>query len=319
MSTNWRNRGHFPTGALILIALGCLWLYANSHPEVDAWYIVFHYWPVILILLGLGHLIDFALTPRPAEPSVAGGAPPPVFRPRTGEILAVVLLILFLVWAIHSSPGNHKPIHDFKDAALSGATSLNVSLELPAGNLNVASGASSGSAAQANFIYDPREGAPQWDYSVNGTAASLDVTQSSVHTHFSTRQNAWDVRLNGDVLSSLHINVGAGETKLRFKDLGPEIVDVQIGAGSLDADLAGNWKQDADITIQGGVGSAVIHIPSSVGVSVHTEGGLGVVQTDGLKRDDDHDWHNDALGKNPVTLHVSVKGGIGEIRLVPEL
>lgn len=49
---------------LILIALGVLFLAENFYPGFSAWRLIAHYWPVILIVVGLKKLFDYFTWPR---------------------------------------------------------------------------------------------------------------------------------------------------------------------------------------------------------------------------------------------------------------
>ncbi len=52
--SNGRVHRRSITGALILIAFGVLFLYANLRPDFDPWSVLSRYWPLILIFWGLG-------------------------------------------------------------------------------------------------------------------------------------------------------------------------------------------------------------------------------------------------------------------------
>jgi hypothetical protein len=47
---------------------------------------------------------------------------------------------------------------------------------------------------------------------------------------------------------------------------------------------------------------------------VNAEGGIGAVNAHGLKRDGDA-YVNDAYGKSPTTIDMTIHGGVGEINL----
>jgi len=74
-------------GALLLIGIGGLFLYANLNPDFNPWPLLAKYWPVLLILWGVGKLVDyFILRDTPA----AAGA-----RVTAGDIIGLVFLIIF--------------------------------------------------------------------------------------------------------------------------------------------------------------------------------------------------------------------------------
>ena len=76
----------------------------------------------------------------------------------------------------------------------------------------------------------------------------------------------------------------------------------------------GERAKDLEAEIQGGVGEATIRLPKNVGVVATVHGGLGSIDTHGLKEEDGQ-YVNEAYGKSPTTIHLSVNGGIGSIKL----
>jgi hypothetical protein len=111
--------------------------------------------------------------------------------------------------------------------------------------------------------------------------------------------------------------MGAGQSDMKLGELNVTNLNVSIGAGQMNLDLTGDRKNDLQAQIHGGVGSAKIRLPRGVGVRVHASGGIGSIDADGLKRDGDA-YINDALGKSPATITMTIEGGIGEIKLEEE-
>jgi hypothetical protein len=79
-------------------------------------------------------------------------------------------------------------------------------------------------------------------------------------------------------------------------------------------DLTGDYAQDFDTRIQGGVGEATVLLPSEVGVRAKAAGDLGKINAEGLQKEGQA-YVNDAYGDSDVTLRVEVQGGVGEINL----
>jgi hypothetical protein len=65
------------------------------------------------------------------------------------------------------------------------------------------------------------------------------------------------------------------------------------------------------------VGSATIRLPKDEGVRVVASGGIGAIHADGLKSRGDA-YVNDAYGKTPQTIDLTVHGGVGQINLEEE-
>jgi len=52
-----RNRPSI-AGGLIVVTVGIVFLIANLQPDLDFWSIAMRYWPVILIVIGLGKIFE---------------------------------------------------------------------------------------------------------------------------------------------------------------------------------------------------------------------------------------------------------------------
>jgi predicted membrane protein len=87
-----------------------------------------------------------------------------------------------------------------------------------------------------------------------------------------------------------------------------------MGAGDASVDMTGNWGQNLDANIRGGVGKLTLHLPRDVGVRIQAEGGIGKIDAVSLKQEGNV-YVNDALGRSEVTLHISIRGGVGQVIL----
>ena len=108
--------------------------------------------------------------------------------------------------------------------------------------------------------------------------------------------------------------MGAGESNLDLDSLTLTELDLQMGAGKTTVDLTGDYGQDLEARIQGGVGQATVLLPSEVGVRAKAAGGLGAINAEGLQKEGQA-YVNDAYGDSDVTLRLDVQGGVGEINL----
>ena len=295
-------------GAVILIAVGALFLTSNLLPDWDVWPFMSRYWPVILILLGLGKLWD-ALR----APAAPGSAPA---RGGGGGAVAIVLIVLFFAFAATRGRGfgRYHIVHDSQSVDAQGADSVAVSIEMSAGELRISGGTPK--LLDANFDYNEAEGKPYISYQPSGKDARLTFTQDGSR-HLGREHNVWDLRMNDDAVRELHIQMGAGQENLRLGGMRLTRVSVEMGAGQLDADLTGDWKQDLDMQVHGGAGQATIRLPKDVGVRARASGALGSISAHGLRREGGY-YLNDLYGKSPVTINVDVEGAVGEIRLIEE-
>lgn len=296
-------------GAIIIIAIGVLFLIFNLRPDFNPWPIIARYWPLILIFAGLGMVWDSFMNRR--NPDHAGG------RWISGAALALLILaILFGVTSWHGRRHSGNYHHDTKSVERQNAKSISAHIEIPAGQLTL-SGASV-SLVDADFDYNESEGKPDVQYSVTGDRGQLDITQKREGgVHIGNTRNDWNLRMANDIPIELSVNMGAGHDDLRLRGMNVTRLEVNMGAGELDLDLTGQRKTDLDATIQGGVGSATVRLPREVGVEVHATGGIGSISAHGLKRDGDA-YVNDAFGKTPISIKMTIEGGVGEINLIQE-
>ncbi|MFZ0522122.1 MAG: toast rack family protein [Candidatus Acidiferrales bacterium] len=299
------RRGSF-TAALVVIAIGVFFLFVNLHPGPDVWwYVLSHYWPVFLIIIGLGKMFD-AWMDR-ARPN--GGTRPDHY----GAPIAVLIIALLLGLAVWRGRAVHGNLHDSQNIALQGAQSVTANLEIPAGKLDLSGGATQ--LVDADFNYLAEDGKPTVDYSVANGRGDLNITQTNKrHIQFATRPNDWVLRFSDAVPLELNVQMGAGESNLRLQGLNVSSLDVNIGAGHLRLDLTGPRKTNLNVVIHGGVGAASIRLPKDIGVRVHASGGIGAVTSGGLTREGD-DYVNAVVGKTPANIDVSIEGGIGAINL----
>jgi hypothetical protein len=178
-------RGRSFIGPVVLICIGVFFLVANLVPSFDPWEVMSKYWPVILILIGLGKVWDFYAVRR--YPEMTGGSG------STGLLIAVVLFMGLLglgVW--HSQRQTaHAMKHDTQTVDLGGATAVTANLQFPAGQLTVKSG--SGHLLDADFTHDDAINAPQLNYSVNGGHGDLSLVDNHDQVHYGNGDDEWDL------------------------------------------------------------------------------------------------------------------------------
>jgi predicted membrane protein len=194
------------------------------------------------------------------------------------------------------------------------AQSARAQLKMGAGELTITGGADQ--LMEADISYNVSNWKPKVNYDVSGQEGELIVKQGSAEgaNLSGEARNEWDISLNDELPTDLVVQMGAGESNLDVDSLTLTGVDLQMGAGKTTVDLTGDYAQDFEASIQGGVGEATVLLPSEVGVKAKAEGGLGKINAKGLKREGDS-YVNDAYGESDVTLNVDVQGGVGEINL----
>jgi hypothetical protein len=219
------------------------------------------------------------------------------------------------------------------------AESVRVQVRMGAGELTIAGGAEA--LMEADFAYNVPRWEPIVSYDVANGEGRLVVRQPSTdHVSVGRRTRyEWDLRfdeitpldlrieagvgrqmidLAGLRITRLGVTLGAGDAEINVSN-NPELerLDFDLGVGRVEIDMRGPWDQDVAVSIQGGVGSTTVRLPSDVGVRVTVTRGLGDVDTNGLRRQDGA-WVNAAYGTADVTMDLRIRTGVGSVTLSVE-
>ena len=210
---------------------------------------------------------------------------------------------------IHTGP----PEHQTKVLELDKSELTRVEIKMGAGELRVNGGTPK--LMEADFDYNVPGWKPQVEYHSTGVRSDIEISHPSGAAPHG--ESKWNLRFNDSVLMDLVVHMGAGEARLNLGSLNLRSVAFNLGAGEVDVDLRGNPKRSYDVQIQGGVGQATVHVPSSVGISATAAGGIGEINVRGLEKRNGR-WINPLHENAPVTIRLDVKGGVGQIDLVAD-
>ena len=216
----------------------------------------------------------------------------------------------------HAISGTGETIHESNTVDLAkakGVERVRVNLELHAGELDVDGGAKE--LMEADFTYNVASWKPEVRFERSGFRSTLAVKQGGASATMGSTKNEWRLRLNDQIPTDFSLKCGAGENRLNLGELDLRDVQVHIGAGRVELDLRGRQpKHDYSVSIHGGVGEAVVHLPADTGVVATASGGIGEIEVSGLEKQGD-EWRSGAAGKGKSTIHLDVHGGIGKITI----
>jgi outer membrane murein-binding lipoprotein Lpp len=196
---------------------------------------------------------------------------------------------------------------------LGDAESVSVEINLGAGDLQVAGGATE--LLEADFSYNVAELKPEVEYSDGRLVIRQpDIGGLPVLRDITGYRNEWMLLLNDQVPIDLKVDVGAGTSNLQLADLSLTGFDISLGAGNSTIDLSGRWENDLDITINAGAGELHVKLPGDVGTRVEVETGIGSVNAPDLTKNGNI-YTNAAYDQSDVALRVSIEAGVGQINL----
>jgi len=194
---------------------------------------------------------------------------------------------------------------------LNGAARANIELDIGAGQLEVHGGTDK--LLNGYFEYNVAANKPVVQTAWNGSHAIVTIRRPSGHPHGG--RNNWNLELNSNTLLDLALNCGAGQARMNLGDVQLRSLEVHMGAGQVDIDLRGHPTRDYEVNVAGGVGQVTIHLPQEVGIRADAQGGIGEINVSGLQKTAGH-YENALYNQGKVNVHITVHGGIGEIRLI---
>ena len=190
-----------------------------------------------------------------------------------------------------------------------------VDIKMGAGELHVEGG--SPKLMDAQFDYNVVGSKPIVHYNASSFRGDIVVEQPSGFHGGTNSTYKWDLRFNNKLPLDVVTHLGAGEAHMDLGAMNLRNVQVHMGVGQVELDLRGKPTHDYDVQIEGGIGQAIVHLPSTVGIVANASGGIGDIEVHGLEKNNGR-WTNAAYEHSPVTIHVNVSGGIGNITLTAE-
>ncbi|MEO8287320.1 MAG: toast rack family protein [Chloroflexota bacterium] len=268
-----------------------------------------------------------------AQVQSAGYTAQPVASRRRSGLVAgilaglVVMAVLVAVWAVLWLMGATKafdrlasvkvgPLLVESNAVPVGkAEAVAVTVEMGQGTLTLQGGA--GDLLNADFNYNVNAWKPIVTYNESSTQGALNIGQAHSEGFIRTPdgvRNDWSLRLKDGLPMTLSASLGAGSSTIKLDGLSVSKLDLSSGAGETTLDLTGNWKHNLEATLRTGIGDTTIRLPQDVGVRLTIDGGLSNVSTGGLNHNGKY-YTNDAYGKTPVTVEITVQSGIGSVKI----
>ena len=230
-------------------------------------------------------------------------------------LIGIILLVLVSFLLVNIFEEADVARTDSQSVDLGNAAAVRAEVSMEMGHLEIAGGADN--LMNADLAYAAAEWKPVVEYSVNGHQGALVVQPpEEIDSPPYEAGYHWNMRLNSDVPIDLKVTQYMGDASLHLGGLTLSALELETGAGDVLVDLSGNWQNNFNSSILGGVGRTTILLPDDVGVIVDVRGDTGV-NPSGLIRGG-NSYVNSAFGESNVTLSIDVVSGFGEINLEVE-
>jgi hypothetical protein len=203
--------------------------------------------------------------------------------------------------------------HETQSIDLDKSNAAAVEIRMGAGELHLKSGTPK--LLDADFTYNVPEWKPVVEYRAGASRGELVISQPKSGSTSGNTVYTWDLKLNGQLPLDITANLGAGQADMTLGEMNLRNVVVNIGAGELKMDLRGQPARDYSVIVHGGVGQATVYLPKDVAIAATASGAIGDISASGLEKRNGV-WINPDRVTAPVTVHLDVNGGVGDIHLI---
>lgn len=254
-----RRRGGVPVFAIVLVLLGVLLLLQTTGVvSWGIWGILWRFWPVIIIAIGIELLLG-----------------------RWSPVLAGLLVAVLLVGAVGAAVGiamaqEEDVVVGTVTEPLGDLRSVDVRLVFGAGNLTIRSlPPDSPNLVEGRFEDRGAEVA----LSRSGDRGELRIEMGSRRWFRSFGSGDWDIALSPVPRLSLEMDGGAADMDWDLRDLQVTSLDVDTGAASMELVMPARAGQ-TQARIDGGAASITITIPEGVAARIRSDSGLSSIDVD---------------------------------------
>ncbi len=276
---------------ILLIAAGVFWLFGNfGWFSWDWWGVVWEFWPLLLILAGLGFLLQNN-------------------RQRIPILIGVAVIGGALLWGWNSRPGSAGGTETIAER-LQGASRAEVNLSPGVGRMRLKAGGSN--LVDGKIELMPGE---RLERSVRKDGDRLNVgleSKGSVRTVRFRRNQGWNLSLSPSVPIKLNVSLGVGESELDLSGLNIEGLEVSSGVGRTQVELPNKGRYRANIS--GGVGEIEVRVPTEIALRLKTSSGIGGVEVpQGLVSMGDGRYESQDFANAANQVDLEVSGGVGRV------
>lgn len=232
------------------------------------------------------------------------------------KIISSIFLIVFLILIVLSLTAcwdTGKLIEETIVVDLKFADRVAVTATIYKGDISI-SGENQTPLLISNFSYNLTQWTPKVTYTVDdGGEGHLKIVQKeNTKGLFNPLVNDWLLLFNEAVPIKLDIMMGSGQNQLDLSSINLINLKIVIGNGDTTIDLTGDYQENVDIYLVGGIGHTVINLPKEVGVRLMIQGGLNRIRCDGFNQIGNF-YYNSVFNFFERKIFINLISGLGII------
>ena len=153
-------------------------------------------------------------------------------------------------------------------------------------------------------------GAVRADIDLGGIALTrLEISTGASETLIDISQP------NPETMSRASIDVGAAEFTVRnLGNLNTQLIEIDAGVGDIELGFGGDWRQNARVSVDMGLGSLVLRFPRGLGVQLEKDTFLTSLDSEGLVKRGDTYYSLD-YDESEYQITVDIDAAFGSIRV----
>ena len=150
-----------------------------------------------------------------------------------------------------------------------------------------------------------------------------------------------EIELGGLQIEAIDLQTGASETRLHVSSPNPidakrvsiqvgaadfimdglgnlnaQDIEIQAGIGDVRVDLSGEWRNDADLKVEMGLGSLEFRLPEGVGVEIEQDSFLTALDAEGMERRGGR-YLTPGFERASRKVRIEIDAAFGKIRVLP--
>jgi predicted membrane protein len=230
------------------------------------------------------------------------------------KTLATIVLLCFSFFFLSSCLSTGQHTEEAYTVELQEAKKVSTTIAMYNGDLEIL-GNSQGPLLASEFSYNLKELIPEISYLVQNGEGKLKIIQKENKKGlFNPVENKWSLIFNQAVPIELDIAMGNGDNHLDLSSINLTGFKAAIGTGDTILDLTGNYQENIEIYLLGGVGHTTINLPEDIGVRLWIKNGLNIINCDGLDQMGNF-YYNSTFDFSERKIFITLISGLGMIEV----